>query len=93
MKRVRVGLKLLERGSPRKDYLISVDGEQIGKVTSGLLSPLTGEAVGMGYVDVAHSGEGVQVEVGIRDRNVKAEIRKWPFYDEKRYGFRREMAK
>lgn len=91
LKRMRVGLKLLDRGIPRKDYLIVADGRQIGVVTSGLLSPLTEDAVGMGYVETSYGQEGKNVEVKIRERNVKARIANWPFYDQKRYGLKREV--
>ncbi len=91
VKRMRIGLKLLERGIPRKDYPIRSEERQIGAVTSGLLSPLTGEAVGMGYVETGYGQDGRKIEVKIRDRNVKAEITSWPFYDQKRYGMKREV--
>ncbi len=91
VKRLRIGFKLLERGSPRKDHPILSDERQIGAVTSGLLSPLTGDAVGMGYVETAYAEDGRRIEVKIRDRNVKAEITPWPFYDPKRYGMKREV--
>jgi glycine cleavage system T protein (aminomethyltransferase) len=90
VKRLRIGFKLLERGSPRKDYPILAAEHPVGAVTSGLLSPLTGDAVGMGYVETAYAEEGQKLEVKIRDRNVKAKIISWPFYDQKRYGMRRE---
>ncbi len=93
VKRVRIGFKLLERGSPRKDYPILAKGGVIGAVTSGLLSPLTQDAVGMGFVVSEYGKEGAKVEVRIRDRNVKAEIVNWPFYDQRKYGAKREVKK
>lgn len=91
VKRLRAGFKLLERGSPRKGYSILVGERQIGAVTSGLLSPLTGDAVGMGFVETGYEQVGQKIEVKIRDRNVKAQIASWPFYDPKRYGMKREV--
>jgi glycine cleavage system aminomethyltransferase T len=44
----------------------------------------------MAYVYKEYAAEGEIVLVKIRSRFVKAEVAKFPLYDTRRYGFRRE---
>lgn len=80
LKQKLVGFKMLERGIPRHDYkLFSFDNEEIGKVTSGTVSPTLGENIGIGYIRRDISEIGQQFYVEIRNRRLKAEIVKTPF--------------
>ncbi len=75
-----VGLELLGKGIPRHGYpLRAPGGEEIGRVTSGTLSPLVGHGIALGYVDAAHAAPGTELEVGIRDAWVKARVVTPPF--------------
>ena len=75
------GFIMKERGIPRHDYEIkNADGEIIGEVTSGTMSPALGEGIGMGYINRAHAGFGNDIYIQIRKKTVKAEIVKLPFY-------------
>lgn len=79
-----VAFELLERGIPRKDYdIVDADGNSIGVVTSGTMSPSTGKAIGMGYVTVDNAAEGSEVYLSIRNKQVKAQVVKLPFYKAK----------
>ncbi len=80
IKRKRIGIKILERGIPRKDYEIYLNDEKIGVLTSGTYSPLLQKGIGMGYVPPEHAKEGEQVMIKIRNKLLKAEIVKLPFY-------------
>ena len=80
LKRRRVGIKMLERGIPRKGYEIYKNGEKIGEVTSGTFSPLLEEGIGMGYVKIEYTNENEEVTVDIKGKRLKAEIIKLPFY-------------
>jgi aminomethyltransferase len=76
-----VGFVLKERGIPRKDYpILDEQGKQIGRVTSGTLSPLTSKAIGMGYVNSLHSNPGAVIYIGIRSKQIPATVVKPPFY-------------
>ena len=88
--RVRVGFKMLGRGVPRKGMEIVVDGKRVGLLTSGTFSPLLRIGIGMGYIPPEYSDAGTEISVMIRRRLIGAEIVKLPFYDEGRYGWRRE---
>ena len=90
LKRIRVGLRMLKRGIPRRGYEIFLDGEKIGRVTSGTFSPLLKRGIGMGYVPPEHAAMGTQVDIKIRKSFLSAEIVKTPFYDTIRYGWQRK---
>lgn len=76
----RVGIRMVERGIPRPHYGVWKRGEKIGEVTSGTFSPLLKRGIAMAYVSAEHAKEGEAVEVRIRDKPVKGEIVKFPFY-------------
>lgn len=75
-----VGFKVLEKGIARQGYpLFSFDNQEIGRVTSGTLSPTLNENIGIGYVEAAFAELGTQFLVGVRNRRLKVEIVKTPF--------------
>jgi len=78
--RVRVGFKMKEKGIPRQGQDIFSDSEGVGKVSSGTFSPTLSVGIGMGYVPPSIANVGEILSVGIRDRKVRAEIVKLPFY-------------
>ena len=66
---------------PRHHYkLKSADGTEIGHVTSGTQSPSLGKAIGLGYVKTAYAAIGTEIFVDIRDKLIKAQVVKLPFY-------------
>lgn len=76
-----VGFTMLDRGIPRSHYpLVNAAGEVIGEVTSGTQSPSLNVGIGMGYVQKAYATPGTEIFVQIRDRNLKAQVTKFPFY-------------
>jgi aminomethyltransferase len=77
----RVGFVMQERGIPRKDYLIvDSEGNTIGEVSSGTMSPSLDIAIGMGSVKKEFSKVGTEVFIQIRNKQLKAEVVKLPFY-------------
>lgn len=78
--RKRVGFKMIDKGIPRHDYPIkNSQGEEIGKVTSGTLSPLLREGIGMGYVANAFAQTGQEIFIEIRGKMLKAQVVDMPF--------------
>jgi aminomethyltransferase len=75
-----VGFRLKERGFPRHGYPVSVDGQEAGVVTSGVLSPTLGEGVGMAYVPASASKPGTEIGIVIRGAAVPAEVVRPPFH-------------
>jgi aminomethyltransferase len=75
-----VGFEMVEKGIPRHDYLIrDLEGNLIGRVTSGTQSPTLGKAIGMGYVQTEHADIDSEIYIDIRDRALKARVVKMPF--------------
>ncbi|MEM6765151.1 MAG: glycine cleavage system aminomethyltransferase GcvT [Bacteroidota bacterium] len=77
--RKMVAFKLTERGIPRPHYPICVNEQVVGEVTSGTMSPLLNEGIGMGYVPIEHAKPGTELQIQIRKKYVKAEVVKAPF--------------
>lgn len=76
-----VGFEMIDRGIPRHDYLIKdANGNPIGKVTSGTQSPSLAKAIGMGYVSPAFAKSGSEIYIDIREKLIKAQVVKIPFY-------------
>lgn len=76
------GLRLRQRGFPRHGYAIEHDGQAVGTVTSGTLSPTLGEGIALGYVPAQMAAPGSELAVVIRDRRVPARTERPPFYRE-----------
>ncbi len=75
-----VGFILKERGIARQHYpILDTAGNEIGEVTSGTMSPYTGKSIGMGYIQKANAKKGTEIKIGIRNKQVAAEIVKMPF--------------
>jgi aminomethyltransferase len=92
IKRKRVGIQMIEQGIPRPSFeLYDDEGKKIGKLTSGTFSPILNCGIGMGYVPTSYAQEGKIVHVKIRNKNVKAKIKAFPFYDPEKYGYKRKL--
>jgi len=76
-----VAFRMKSKGPPpRPHYSVWREGERIGEVTSGSLSPSLNEGIGMAYVASAHAKAGTEIEIEIRDRKLPAVIEKKPLY-------------
>ena len=78
-----VGFIVDDKRVPRHDYeIVDTDGNTIGKVTSGTMSPSLGIPIGMGYVETDFSQKGQEIGIKIRNKILKATVTKLPFYKE-----------
>lgn len=76
-----VGFEMIEKGIPRHDYEIAdVEGNIIGKVTSGTMSPTLKKGIGMGYISINFSNIDSEIFIKIRNSAVKAKVVSLPFY-------------
>jgi aminomethyltransferase len=76
-----VAFEMIERGIPRHDYpILDANGNIIGKVTSGTMSPSMKVGIGLGYVTKEFSFLETEIFIEIRDKGVKAKVAKLPFY-------------
>ncbi|MCB0517507.1 MAG: glycine cleavage system aminomethyltransferase GcvT [Lewinellaceae bacterium] len=81
LSRKLVAFEVLDRRVPRHDYPIEdMDGNTIGRVTSGTQSPSLDKPIGMGYVTLAHAKEGSEIQVVAGAKRLAARVVKLPFY-------------
>ncbi|WP_052911105.1 glycine cleavage system aminomethyltransferase GcvT [Riemerella anatipestifer] len=75
-----VGFEMQEKAIPRHDYpVVDSEGNIIGKVTSGTMSPMKKIGLGLAYVDQPHFKLGSEIFIQIRNKNVPAKVVKIPF--------------
>ena len=76
-----VGVKMIDRGIPREGYPLYKGDRQIGSVTSGTMSPSLKMGIGLALVESGCAVLDAEVEVGIRDRRLKARLVRTPFVE------------
>jgi aminomethyltransferase len=76
-----VPFRMKEKGPPpRPHYPVFENGNHIGEVTSGTISPSLNWGVGMAYVSATHAEIGAQIDIEIRGQKFPAIIEKKPLY-------------
>jgi len=76
-----VPFRMKEKGPPpRPHYAVFRNGERIGEVTSGTLSPSLNWGIGMAYVSSAHAKIGAEIDIEIRALKFPATVEKKPLY-------------
>ena len=81
VRRKLTGFEVIGRGIARGGYEIrDTSGKRIGEVTTGMPSPTLGKNYGLGYVPTELASEGSQFDVVVRDRPVRVQAVKTPFY-------------
>jgi len=76
-----VPFRMKEKGPPpRPHYAVFSNGERIGEVTSGTLSPSLNWGIGMAYVSSAHAKIGAEIDIEIRAQKFPATVEKKPLY-------------
>jgi aminomethyltransferase len=80
MPRKLVGLTLADRNIARHGYDVLQEGEPIGTITSGTLSPTLNVPIALAYVPPDQSKPGQTLAVDIRGRAKEATVVKRPFY-------------
>ncbi len=80
VQRKLAGFRLLERGIARSDASVHQNQREIGKVTSGTMSPTLKSAIGLALIARESAEIGNRVEVEVRGKLIPAEIVRTPFY-------------
>ncbi|SNR35781.1 glycine cleavage system aminomethyltransferase GcvT [Lutibacter flavus] len=76
-----VAFEITEKGIPRHGYkIVNVNGDIIGEVTSGTMSPSLKKGIGMGYVTIENAKRDTDIFIQVRNKNIPAKIVKLPFY-------------
>lgn len=75
-----VGFEMVQRAVPRHGYaFVDAEGNEIGHVTSGTMSPCRKIGVGLGYVKTELAKPGTTIYVDVRGKKKEAVIVKPPF--------------
>lgn len=76
-----VAFELTEKGIPRHGYeIVNENGEVIGEVTSGTMSPSLKKGIGLGYVAKAYAKRDTQLFIQVRKKALAAVVVRLPFY-------------
>ncbi len=81
LQRRLVAFELTTRSVPRHGYKALIDGEEVGEVTSGAMSPSLNKPIGLAYLPRGHWKPGSTFQVQIRKKAVDAVVVKPPFYE------------
>ncbi|HLL75136.1 MAG TPA: glycine cleavage system aminomethyltransferase GcvT [Pyrinomonadaceae bacterium] len=84
VRRKLVGFEVTERGIARDDQDVLVNGERVGRVTSGSPAPFLKKNIGMAYVPAELANEGQELHIDVRGRSVAARVVPTPFYKRKK---------
>jgi len=83
LKRKVVGFEMVDRGIPRNHYDVYADSKKIGYVTTGSFSPTLKKNIGLALINAEYAKEGTEIEISIRNKKLKANVIKKPFYIKK----------
>ena len=76
------GFVMLDRGIPRQHYeVVNSSGESIGEVTSGTMSPMMKQGIGMAYLIKGYWKQGTEIFIRIRNKDLRAKIVSLPIYE------------
>ena len=75
-----VGFEMLDKRIGRDGYPVSIEGREVGRVTSGGPSPSLKKNIGMAYVPPESSALGTEIDISIRGQATPARIVAMPFY-------------
>ena len=84
VRRRLVGFEVTERGIARDEQDVVINGERVGKVTSGSPAPYLKKNIGVAYVPAELANAGQQIQIDVRGKLVGAHIVKTPFYKRER---------
>jgi len=75
------GFVMIDRGIPRQHYEVAdAEGKIIGEVTSGTMSPMLKQGIGMAYLSKGFWKTGTEIFIRIRNKDLKAVVTDLPFY-------------
>jgi len=74
-----IGFEMIEKAIPRKGYVVYVDNQKIGEVTSGTHSPYLSKGIGLAYIDNTYNQIGKLISIEIRGKLMNAKIVNTPF--------------
>ncbi len=79
LKRKLVAMISEEKSFPRHGYDLMINGNKVGYITSGTVSPILDKPIAVGYVNIVYAKEGQKIDFSIRGKSYPATIIKLPF--------------
>jgi aminomethyltransferase len=77
------GFVMIDRGIPRQHYeVVDSNGVNIGEVTSGTMSPVMKQGIGMAYLVRGFWKPDTEIYIRIRNKDLKAKVVNLPIYKE-----------
>jgi len=74
------GFVMIDRGIPRQHYeVVDASGNIIGEVTSGTMSPMLKQGIGMAYLEKGFWKPDTEIFIRIRNKDLKAKVVDLPF--------------
>ena len=83
LKKKMVGFEMTGRGIPRAGYEVQKNGEVIGHVTTGYMSPTLKKNIGNAIINSEHTELGNEIDIMVRNKPVKAFVRDRKFLQNK----------
>jgi aminomethyltransferase len=75
------GFIMEDRGIPRQHYkVVDAEGNEIGEVTSGTMSPMIKKGIGMAYLKKGFWKADTEIFIQVRNKKLKAKVAKPPFH-------------
>jgi aminomethyltransferase len=72
---------MTDRGIPRQHYeVVDASGNNIGEVTSGTMSPMMKQGIGMAYLSKGYWKTGSEIYIRIRNKDIRAQVVDMPIY-------------
>lgn len=75
------GFIMEDRAIPRQHYeVVNAEGDVIGEVTSGTMSPMLKKGIGMAYITKPYWKDGSEIFIKVRNKVAKAIVSRPPFF-------------
>jgi aminomethyltransferase len=75
------GVEMIDRGIPRQHYeVVDERGNIIGEVTSGTMSPMMKQGIGMAYLNKGFWKKDTEIFIRIRNKDLKAKVVDLPIF-------------
>ena len=75
------GFVMIDRGIPRQHYeVVDASGNILGEVTSGTMSPMMKQGIGMAYLNRGFWKAGSEIFIRIRNKDLRAQVVDMPIY-------------
>lgn len=89
--RMLKGFVMFERAIPRQHYeVVNGSGKVIGEVTSGTMSPMMKQGIGMAYLARDYWKPGTEIFIRIRNKELSAKVVNMPIYKRADHYFNHE---